>query len=283
MQREGKIVVIEPKKGWLDIDWKEVWASRELLLLLARRDVSVIYKQTIFGPLWFLIQPVLTALVYSVVFGRIAKIQTDGMPRALFYLSGLVAWNYFKGVLDGVSQSFTHGRALFSKVYFPRLVVPLSFPLSHLVFLGLNILVFFIFYIFNAIFKGVSIHPTWWLLAFPVVLAWIALAALGFGLCIASLTVKYRDLRFAMPFLFQVWMYSSPVIYPLRGVQDPLFQTILHFNPMGVAVEAMRYMLTGRGVVTWGAIWTGAIIIGAALVLGLGFFNRAQRNFLDTI
>lgn len=283
MQSEEQIIVIEPRRGWFDIDWKEVWASRELLWLLARRDVSIIYKQTIFGPIWFLIQPILTALVYSVVFGRIAKIPTDGMPRALFYLSGLVAWNYFKGVMDGVSQSFSHAKTLFSKVYFPRLVVPLSFPLSHLVFLGLNIVVYFLFLIGNAIVKGVSIHPNWWILAMPVVLMWIVAAALGFGLCIAALTTKYRDLRFAMPFLFQVWMYSSPVIYPLRGVQDPLFLKILHLNPMGVAVEAMRYMLTGRGLVTWNAIGTGLLVILSALILGFGAFNHAQRNFVDTI
>ena len=137
---------IRASKGWFDIPWREVFTHGELLRLLARRDVSVIYKQTILGPAWFLIQPVLTALVFSVVFGRIAKIPTDGMPRVLFYLSGLLVWNYFRGVMDGTGQSFNNARALFSKVYFPRLVVPLSYPLSHLVFLGLNAAVFLLFY-----------------------------------------------------------------------------------------------------------------------------------------
>ena len=283
MPASADCIHIRASKGWFDIPWREVFAHGELLLLLAQRDISVVYKQTIFGPAWFLIQPVLTALVYSVVFGRVAKIPTDGMPRVLFYLSGLLVWNYFRGVMDGVSKSFTSARALFSKVYFPRLVVPLSLPLSHLVFLGLNALVFLLFYVGNIFAKGLALRPTWWLLAAPLVLLWTAAAALGFGLVVAALTIKYRDLRFAMPFIFQVWMFSSPIIYPLNGVQDKFFLVVLHLNPVGVAVEATRYMFTGRGLVTWDAIGTGAFVIAAALVFGLGAFNRAQRNFVDTI
>ena len=274
---------IRASKGWFDIPWREIFAHGELLRLLARRDVSVIYKQTILGPVWFLLQPVLTAIVFSVVFGRIAKIPTEGMPRVLFYLSGLLVWNYFSGVFNGVSRSFQNARPLFSKVYFPRLVVPFSYPLSHLVFLGLNAVVFFLFYAWHVLAKGVELRPTWWLLASPLLVLWVAAAALGFGLVVAALTTKYRDLQHAMPFVLQVWMFSSPIIYSLRGVQDPFFRTILHLNPVGVAVEAARYMLTGRGMVTWNAIGTGALVIAAALVLGLGAFNRAQRNFVDTI
>ena len=215
--------------------------------------------------------------------GRIAKIPTEGMPRVLFYLSGLLVWNYFSGVFNGVSRSFQNAKPLFSKVYFPRLVVPFSYPLSHLVFLGLNAVVFLLFYAWHAFVGGVELRPTWWLLAAPLLVVWIAAAALGFGLVVAALTTKYRDLQHAMPFILQVWMFSSPIIYSLRNVQDPLFLTVLHLNPVGVAVEAARYMLTGRGVVTWGALGTGATVIVAALVFGLGAFNRAQRNFVDTI
>lgn len=283
MKEDETVTHIHPGRGWFDIPWRDVLAHRELLALLARRDITVIYKQTIFGPAWFLIQPVLTAIVFSVVFGRIAKIPTDGMPRALFYLSGLLVWNYFRGVMDGASQSFVSAKALFSKVYFPRLLVPLSFPISHLVFLGLNTIVFFIFYAYNFFAKGLKIAPTWWLMAAPLLILWTAAAALGFGLVVAALTTKYRDLRFAMPFVFQVWMYSSPIIYPLSGVRDPFFLAVLHLNPVGVAVEAARYMLTGRGLVTWDAIGTGALVIASALAFGLGAFNRAQRNFVDTI
>ena len=277
------ITFIRPGRGWFDIPWRDIFARKELLLLLAKRDVSVIHKQTILGPTWFLIQPVLTAIVYSTVFGRIAKIPTNGMPRVLFYLSGLLVWNYFRGVMDGVSKSFVSAKALFSKVYFPRLIIPMSYPLSHLVFLGLNTLVFMLLYALNIHTKGLSLRPTWWLLAAPLVVLWTAAAAFGFGLIVAALTIKYRDLKFALPFIFQVWMFSSPIIYPLNGVQDKFFLTVLHLNPVGVAVEATRYMFTGRGTVTWDAIGTGAVVIAAALVFGLGAFNRAQRSFVDTI
>ncbi len=283
MPASSDCIRIRASKGWFDIPWREVFAHGELLRLLARRDVSVIYKQTILGPVWFLLQPVLTALVFSVVFGRIAKIPTEGMPRVLFYLSGLLVWNYFSGVFNGVSKSFQNARPLFSKVYFPRLVVPLSYPLSHLVFLGLNAVVFFLFYAWHVFAKGVGLRPNAWLLAAPLLVLWVAAAALGFGLVVAALTTKYRDLQHAMPFILQVWMFSSPIIYSLRGVRDPLFRTVLHLNPVGVAVEAARFMLTGRGVVTWGAIGTGAAVIAAALVFGLGAYNRTQRDFVDTI
>ena len=277
------VVHVRASRSWFDIPWRDIRAHRELLLLLARRDVSVIYKQTILGPAWFLLQPVLTALVFSVVFGRIANISTGGMPRILFYLSGLLVWNYFRGVLDGTSQAFTNAKALFTKVYFPRLIVPLSYPLSHLVFFGRNAVVFLLFYGWQAVFRGVGLRPNCWLLAAPLVVLWVAAAALGFGLLVAALTTKYRDLRHAMPFILQVWMFASPVIYPLSGVQDPIFRTILLFNPVGVAIEAVRFMLMGRGAVTWEAIRCGAAVIVATLVVGLGAFNRAQRNFVDTI
>ena len=283
MPDSADCIHIRASKGWFDIPWREVVAHGELLLLLARRDISVIYKQTIFGPAWFLIQPVLTALVFSVVFGRIARIPTGGMPRFLFYMSGLLVWNYFRGVMEGAGRSFESARALFTKVYFPRLVVPLSYPLSHLVFLGLNTVVFLLFYAWNVLAKGVELRPTWWLLAAPLLVLWVAAAALGFGLIVAALTTKYRDLRHALPFIMQVWMFSSAVIFPVNGVQDPLFQTVLKFNPLGVAIEAVRHMLMGRGTVTWDAIGCSGAVIAAALVLGLGAFNRAQRNFVDTI
>ena len=274
---------IRASKGWFDIPWGEIFAHGELLLLLAKRDVSIIYKQTVLGPVWFLLQPVLTALVFAVVFGRIARIPTEGMPKVLFYLSGLLVWNYFSGILNGVSRSFQSARPLFSKVYFPRLIIPLSYPLSHLVFLGLNVVVFLLFFAWHVFVGGLALRPTWWLLAAPLLVLWTGAAALGFGLVVAALTVKYRDLQHAMPLILQVWMYSSPIIYSLRNVQDPLFLLILHLNPLGVAVEAARYMLTGCGVVTWGALGTGALVIAASLVFGLGAFNRAQRDFVDTI
>ncbi len=277
------ITRIRPGRGWFDIPWRDFFAHGELLLLLARRDVSIVYKQTILGPAWFLIQPVLTALVFSVIFGRVAGIPTNGMPRFLFYIGGLLVWNYFRGVMEGASQSFESAKALFSKVYFPRMVVPVSYAVSHLVYLGLNTLVFFLFFGWQALFGGVRLHPTWWLLAAPLLVAWIAATALGFGMLVAALTTKYRDLRFSLPFIMQAWMYSSAIIYPLDGVKDPFFRKVLECNPVGVAAEAVRYMLMGRGTVTWRALACSGAVAAVALVLGLGAFNRAQRDFVDTI
>lgn len=277
------ITRIRPGRGWFDIPWRDFFAHGELLMLLARRDVSIVYKQTILGPAWFLIQPVLTALVFSVIFGRVAGIQTNGMPRFLFYIGGLLVWNYFRGVMEGASQSFESAKALFSKVYFPRMVVPVSYAVSHLVYLGLNTIVFFLFYAWQVLFGGVRLHPTWWLLAAPLLVAWIAATALGFGMLVAALTTKYRDLRFSLPFIMQAWMYSSAIIYPLDGVKDPFFRKVLECNPVGVAAEAVRYMLMGRGTVTWRALACSGAVVAVALVLGLGAFNRAQRDFVDTI
>ena len=280
---ERPITRIRPGRGWFDIPWRDFFAHGELLMLLARRDVSIVYKQTILGPAWFLIQPVLTALVFSVIFGRVAGIGTNGMPRFLFYIGGLLVWNYFRGVMEGAAQSFESAKALFSKVYFPRMVVPVSYAVSHLVYLGLNTLVFFLFFAWHVSFSGLRLHPTPWLLAAPLLVAWIAATALGFGMLVASLTTKYRDLRFSLPFIMQAWMYSSAIIYPLDGVKDPFFRKVLEFNPVGVAAEAARFLLMGRGTVTWRALACSGAVIAVALVLGLGAFNRAQRDFVDTI
>ena len=279
----SKITTIESKKNWLKIDWREIWSYRELLLLLAKRDVSVIYKQTILGPAWFLIQPILTSLVFAVVFGRIAKIPTQGLPRFIFYMSGLLMWNYFRGVLEGSGQVFNHYKQLYSKVYFPRLVAPLSLILSNLVYLGLNTIVFILFYLYYCFVKDVALHPSWTLVFFPLVVLYVAATALGFGLWIAALTAKYRDLRFALPFITQVWLYSTPIIYPLKGVVDPFFRTILLLNPMTVAVEACRFMFTSTGAISLPAIGMGAIIILVVLTSGLAVFNRVQQTFVDVI
>ncbi len=282
MRNEKHITIIEPSKGWFDIDWGELWASRELLWLLVRRDISIVYKQTILGPAWFVIQPVLMASVFAVVFGRIAKFPTEGLPRVLFYLSGLMLWNYFKGSLDGAAGAFSHGRALFSKVYFPRLVIPLTFPISHLAYLGWNFLVVVAVYLFH-VANGLQARPTWWIFLFPVVVAYLALLSLGVGLIVAALTTKYRDAKFAMPFVLQIWMYSSPIIFSMRNVATGWIKWVLLLNPVTIAVESMRLMLFGSGVVNCESLVVGLSMMLATLAVGLGAFNRVQRNFVDTI
>lgn len=275
-------IEIKPGKGWFDIDWKELWSGRELLMVLVKRDIHVVYTQTILGPIWFLIQPVLMALVFSVVFGRVAKIPTAGLPHILFYLSGLLIWNYFQGSLNGAASSFSSGVSLYSKVYFPRLVIPFSFPLSHMMFLLWNFVVFLVFYLWF-IATGHHFTPTWWLLLLPLLAVYVGLTALGVGLIFAAVTTKYRDIRFAMPFILQVWMFSSPIIFSLDGVTTPWIKLVLFLNPLTVAVECFRYMFFGSPAISAADIAAGIAMTTVLLVAGLGAFNRVQRNFVDTI
>lgn len=275
-------VHIRPSRNWFDIPWREIAAHRELLALLAKRDITLIYQQTILGPAWFLIQPILTATVFSVVFGRVARIPTEGLPHSLFYLSGLLFWNYFSHSLEGAANAFSHGKALFSKVYFPRLVIPLTFPISHLVFLGWNFLVLALCYAFHAA-RGLEARPTWWLMLSPALVLYVGALAFGVGLLFAALTVKYRDLKMAMPFILQVWFFSSPIIFSLHNVTTGWIGWVLLLNPLSVAIEALRLMLFGSGVVTWHAVAIGLAEAAAALLLGLGLFNRVQGDFVDTI
>lgn len=276
------ITIIRPSKSWFDIDWKDIWGHRELLWLLVKRDISIIYKQTILGPVWFLIQPILTAMVFAVIFGRVAKIPTEGLPRVLFYLSGLLLWNYFRSSIDGAANAFTHGKALFSKVYFPRMIIPMTYPISNLAFFGWNAIVLNIFYI-GFIIKGLDARPTPWIFLFPLILIYLALTAFGFGLIISALTVKYKDVKFAMPFILQMWMYSSPIIFSLRNVATGWIKWVLLLNPVTIAVEGFRFMAFGTGVVTWPAIIVSLFIMVVVLIIGLGAFNKVQRNFVDTI
>lgn len=274
--------VIEPSKSLFRINWREVVEYRDLLILLARRDITVVYKQTILGPLWFVIQPVVMSIVFAVIFGRVAKIPTDGMPRLVFYMGGMVLWNYFSAVLNNSGTSLIGNANLLAKVYFPRMVIPLSAVVSNLAHLLLNLGVFVAFYVYYYA-KGAAIHPTWWILALPLLVAYTALVGLGFGLWVAALTTKYRDMRHALPFVLQIWMYATPIVYPASGVVDPLFRAVLWANPMSVAVELNRYIFTGANSLAFGTVLQGVAVTAAVLFSGIVVFNRVQRNFVDTI
>ena len=278
--RSESTTVIEPSRGWFAFDWRELWSYRELIILFAKRNVTITYKQTILGPVWFLIQPVITSVVFSVIFGRVAKIATDGIPHMLFYMSGLLGWNYFNGVLTGAGRSLLQSKALVSKIWFPRMVLPCAYVFSNLAYLALNFAIFCGFYIYFAA-TGAPVAPTWAILILPFVLVWLAAAGLGVGLLVAALTAKYRDLNFALPFIMQMWMYATPVIYPVRGVSDPLFLAILRLNPVGPAMEATRYALMGRGSIVWPDIACSIAVTALILVVGFAAFNRAQRVIAD--
>ncbi len=280
--RQGMITVIEPTKSFIKINWREIAEYRDLLFMLAKRDITVVYKQTVLGPLWFLIQPIVTAVVFTVIFGHVAKIKTGGIPYFVFYMSGTVMWNYFAGVLNNSATSLIGSTHLLSKVYFPRLIVPFASVVSNLAHLGLNTLILVVFCVYYY-FAGGAISPSPVLLALPLVVFYTALVGLGFGLWVAAATTKYRDLRFALPFILQMWMYATPIVYPASGVVKPAYRFIMWLNPMSVSVELNRWMFTGVNNVEPMAILIGVASTALVLASGLYLFNRVQCNFVDTV
>jgi len=277
--------IIQPSKGLLHIDWRGLLEYRDLLVLLVRRDFLAKYKQSVLGPLWFIIQPLATTIVFTVIFGNVAKLPSDGMPKMLFYLCALVPWNYFAVSLQSTATSFTTNMHLFGKVYFPRLIVPLSVVVSNLIAFAIQLLTFLGFFVYFKFFSvaGPLIRPSLELALVPVLLLQVALLSLGFGLLISALTVKYRDLVYAMTFLVQLWMYATPVVYPLSMVTKPSWRIIAALNPMTAVVESFKHAFLGVGTVslTYTAISVGVTL--AVLFFGLVLFSRAERTFVDTV
>jgi len=277
-------LVIVPENNMFDLKLKDVWRYRDLLVLLVRRDFVSFYKQTILGPLWFFIQPLFTTLIYTFIFGNLAAIPTDGLPQPLFYLAGITAWNYFADCLSKTSTVFTANAGLFGKVYFPRLIVPLSIVVSNLIRFGVQMCLFFIMMGFYAS-KGANLHPNASILLFPFLLLLMAMLGLGLGMIISAMTTKYRDLSFLVTFGIQLMMYLTTVIYPLSVVKEkyPHYQWILEYNPMTSIIEAFRYGFLGQGTFTMLslAITTGVTIL--ILLAGIVIFNRVERNFIDTV
>jgi lipopolysaccharide transport system permease protein len=267
---------------WWKMDIRELLAYRDLLFLLVKRDLTAVYKQTVLGPLWFILQPLLTTVVFTIIFGKVAKIEVGDVPHFIFYMSGLTFWNYFQGILNHGAQSLVANTNLLTKVYFPRLIIPLSGIFVHMAHLALNFLVFLGFYIWY-FSQGAPMQPNRWLCLIPVLIFQCALMGFGFGLWVSSLTIKYRDLRFALPFLIQLWMYATPIVYRASMVVTPLYKQILWLNPMTAVVEFARYAFIGEGQLYWEGLamsWGVTLFI---LITGLLLFNRVQRTFVDTI
>jgi lipopolysaccharide transport system permease protein len=273
--------VIRPRARWFDLHLADLWRYRDLVAMFVRRDFVSQFKQTILGPAWFVLQPLLTTLVFVVVFGNIANLSTDGLPKMLFYMSGNVVWTYFSNALAAISNTFVGNANLFGKVYFPRLTVPLSITLSHLMRFALQFLFFLLFYAYYAV-HGADVHFTRqaWLL--PVVLLIMAGQVLGFGILFSAMTTKYRDLRFLLDFGIRLLMYAAPVVYPLSSLHGP-WRWILLLNPMTPVLEVFRLGLLGQGVFSWGMLAYGAICAAVVLVLGIAIFNRVERTFMDTV
>ena len=280
-QPETWDLIIEPKRGLLDLHLADLYRYRDLVLLFVRRDFVAVYKQTILGPLWYLIQPLLTTITFTVIFGNIAQLPTDGLPQFLFYMSGTVIWTYFADCLTKTSNTFVNNAQLFGKVYFPRLAVPVSILLSNLITFAIQFTFFLAFMGFFAL-TGADLRPNWWILISPVLIFMMAGLGLGFGIIISSLTTKYRDLRFLVQFGVQLLMYATPVIYPVSSI-PARFQPLIQANPMTPIVEAFRYAFLGAGSFNPMNLLYSFGFMLVVVVIGTVIFNRVEATFMDTV
>jgi lipopolysaccharide transport system permease protein len=274
-------LVIEPQSSLLELNLKDVWRYRDLLWLLVKRDFVSFYKQTILGPLWFFIQPLFTTIIFTFIFGNLAGLSTDGLPQPLFYMAGITAWNYFADCLTKTSTVFRDNANIFGKVYFPRLIMPLSIVVSNLVRFGVQMLLFFMMIGYYA-FTGADFHLNAYVLLFPILVLMMALLGLGLGLIITALTTKYRDLAFLITFGVQLMMYATTVIYPLSAA-PAAYKWVIELNPMTGIIEAFRYGFLGEGSLTLQTLGYSVIFTLVSLVLGVIIFNKTEKTFVDTV
>ncbi|MBD3583444.1 ABC transporter permease [Flavobacterium selenitireducens] len=278
-------LVIKGHSSLFDLKFADVWRYRDLLGMFVKRDFISFYKQTILGPLWFFIQPIFTTLVFTFIFGNLAGIQTDGLPQPLFYLCGITAWNYFSDCLTKTSTVFRDNANIFGKVYFPRLIMPLSIVVSNLVRFGVQLSLLAVMMAYYAIAKPGSFEISGALLLFPLLILLMAALGLGAGLIITAMTTKYRDLTFLVTFGVQLLMYGTTVIYPLSEAKSKFseYAWIIEMNPMTGIIEAFRYAFLGQGNFTLASIGYSAIVTLVVLFAGVVIFNKTERNFVDTI
>ena len=272
---------IKPHDNLFNLHLKDVWNYRDLLLLLVRRDFVSFYKQTIFGPVWLFVQPIFTTITFTIVFSRLAKISTEDIPAPLFYLTGNIAWNYFSDCLNKSSSVFRDNASIFGKVYFPRLIMPISIVISNLVRFGIQFLLFLCMMVYFA-FQGHSLHPNLFVLLFPLIILLMAILGLGLGMIISALTTKYRDLTFLMTFGVQLLMYATPIIYPLSAAPAK-YRTYISLNPLSGLIETFRYGFTGKGEFFLGAFMYSVVASIVLFFLGLVVFNRVEKTFVDTV
>ncbi|WEK19703.1 MAG: ABC transporter permease [Candidatus Pedobacter colombiensis] len=277
-------IEIKPANNLLDLKLKDVWHYRDLLWLLVKRDFVSFYKQTILGPLWFLIQPIFTMLIYTFIFGNLAGISTDGLPQPLFYMAGITTWNYFSECLNKTSTVFKDNANLFGKVYFPRLIMPLSIVASNLVRFGVQMLLFILMMLFY-LSTDVHFSPNRYLLLFPFLVILMACLGLGLGMIISAMTTKYRDLSFLVTFGVQLLMYATTVIYPLSTALDkyPTYAWVIEYNPMTPIIETFRYGFLGKGGFSWQSLGYCTGITFLITVIGVIIFNKVEKTFVDTV
>lgn len=288
------LYTISPKKRAINLNFKEIWYYRDLLLLFVKRDVITMYKQTILGPLWYFIQPLFTSVIFTLVFNNIANIQTgNGVPSFLFNLAGITSWNYFSACLNGTSDTFKKNQGIFGKVYFPRVIMPMSTVLSNLIKFGIQLLVFACFYVYFVFFTTTAFNtsPTLAIVWLPLVILIMALLGLGFGMIISSMTTKYRDLSFLVGFGVQLLMYGSAVMYPLSLIQDKVNQgslpywvgSVIEYNPMTSVIELFRNMTLGAGTFSISKLLYASAIAVIVFLFGLVVFNKTEKQFIDTV
>lgn len=273
--------IIKPKTGWFDINLKELFQYKDLITMFVKRDFKTLYKQTILGPLWIIINPLLTTVMYTIVFGNIANISTDGMPQIVFYMLGTTVWTYFSTSLTKTSTTFTGNAAIFGKVYFPRLVTPISTVVSGLINFAVQFVMFLCFAIYYYI-AGAPIQPNIYILLTPLLLVELAALALGFGIIISSLTTKYRDLAVLVTFGVQLWMYATPVVYPASQLGGKL-KTLMMLNPVSPIVEAFRYAFLGSGEMPWTYLGISVVSTFIVMFIGVILFSRVEKTFMDTV
>ncbi len=272
--------VIESKSTLFDLRLKEVWHYRDLLVLFVRRDFVTVYKQTILGPLWFFIQPILTTITFTIIFGNVAQLSTDGAPKLVFYMAGITLWNYFSTCLTSVSGVFNANAGIFGKVYFPRLIMPLTIVISNLMKFGVQFLMFLVF-VFYFYFKG-QISPNSWILFTPVIIFLMAIISMGIGLILSAMTTKYKDLNQLIAFGVQLFMYATPVIYPSSSIPSN-YKWIINLNPLVGLFDYMRYAYLGIGQFSATALAYPTVFAVAILAIGVVIFNKTQKTFMDTV
>ena len=275
--------VIDPQYSSCGLSLKDLWRKKYLVWLFVKRDIIVQFKQTIFGMAWYFISPLFSVVMYMIVFGRIAGIPTDDVPQPVFYMSGVCLWEYFSTCLTDASGTFAKNASLFGKVYFPRLAAPVSNVFSRLFHFSIQLLMFVCIYLFFVIVKGVHLCPNWYLLLFPVIVMMLGGIALGLGLIITSLTAKYKDLTNFLPVLVSLWMYATPIVYPLSFVTNPTLHKLMVLNPVTAPIEAFKYGAYGAGSFSWEMFGYSFAFMVIVLLVGCKMYERKQKLFIDTI
>lgn len=279
---EQTTTVIKPKDKLFNLDLRGVWDKKYLLWLFIKRDILVQFKQTIFGLGWYFISPLISTAIYIIIFSRVAHIPTDGIPEPLFYLSGICLWNYFSQCLSKISETFSANADLYGKVYFPRLITPISQVVSHLFRFSIQMTLYVVVYVVYAI-KGTHVSPNWYLLMFPVLVMMLGGTAMGLGLIVTSLTTKYRDLKNFFGVFVSLWMYATPVVFPMSAIENATLKTVMRINPLTSITEAFKYGAMGAGEFSWPWLTYSFGIMLLLLLIGTLMFNRKQKLFIDTI